>query len=481
MSALQHRSSRALVILACCSLAFACERRSPEDSGPSTDTDPQLEFEPAKTVVLLTVDTLVPRIFFGNDQGWEVAPRTFALLDQGVSFPNTVPAMGITGPSLASITTGTHPHEHRKRTNLLTELKRDTLAQLFGRAGYTTLSYSANQCEVAEVGSDLHRCSNTAELEDDSLASQDAWLIEQIESDLPGYGADEPLFIWVHLNEAHTPFDTVQQYYDEFHPWDYEGDIEPADTDQLDEITLNNLPYDAEDALHVEAAYASGLRQVDDNIGRILDLLESVGRLDQAVLAYSGDHAEELHLHNDYFYHGCSPYTAVYGVPMGFYAPGRIPAGREFDTRVSTVDIAPTLVELSGAFALPDAFAGRSLATGIIEDDLPPAPIYFERGFDTVAVIDGDDKLIISENTAYSSCIPYDGTTQAFETEPLELYDLSSDPDELVNLAQGEPERTEQLQHTLCSWVMDGPWIANELQQADNELVQLCEGVLAAR
>jgi len=448
----------------------------PDDSAPDSDAP---RWEPADTVVLLTVDTLVGRVMDGNGQGWEVMPNTQAMLDQGVSFPHAVAAMGVTGPSLATVTTGTYPREHGKRANSNPDMRRPSLAEYFQTAGYTTWSYSANKCEIMEPGSDLHRCSTTAGLSPNTLAAQDAWLVEQLEADLPSLEAGTPLFIWIHFNQAHTPYDAVDAYYQEFHPQEYTGQIVAEDTDMLDRITLDHLPYSEEDALHVEASYASGLRAVDDNSQRVLDLFDGAGRLDDVVLAWGGDHAEELHLHNDYFFHGCSPYNAVYEVPWGFWAPQRLPAGLIFDTRISLADIAPTLVELASAGPASEQHSGRSLVSGLLADDLASEPVFFERGFDTVSVVHGDDKLVLSTVTAYDSCLPYDGTGQAFETELIELYDLSADPDEMSNRADSDTELRDQLQTTVCGWVTQEDWIENPKQQATNELVALCEAWMA--
>jgi len=466
-----ERASNGTVLLGALWLALSgCP--GPSDSAPDSQAP---QWQPADTVVLLTVDTLVGRIADGNGQGWEVMPHTQAMLDQGVSFPHAVAAMGVTGPSLATVTTGTYPREHGKRANHNPNLRRPTLAEYFEAAGYTTWSYSANKCEIMEVGSDLHRCSTTAGLQPNSLADQDAWLIEQLEVDLPTLDPDTPLFIWVHLNQAHTPYVPVDDYYQQFHPQAYTGEIDARDTDMLDRITLEHLPYSAEDALHVEATYASALRQVDGNTQTFLDLLDVSGRLDDVVLAWGGDHAEELHLHNDYFFHGCSPYNAVYEVPWGFWAPQRLPAGLEFDTRISLTDVAPTLVELAAAGDPSQLHSGRSLVSGMLADDLPSVPVFFERGYDTVSVIDGDDKLVLATIDEYATCLPYDGTGQFFETELTELYDLAADPDELSNQAQADPTLRDALKTTVCGWVTQEDWIENPQQQATNELVALCE------
>jgi arylsulfatase A-like enzyme len=83
------------------------------------------------------------------------------------------------------------------------------------------------------------------------------------------------------------------------------------------------------------------------------------------------DHGEEFGEHGR-FQHGGAVFEESLRVPLLFYGPGRIPAGRRIDAPVSLIDIAPTLLDLVGV-ARPNGFDGASLQ-GLLLRDEPLAP-----------------------------------------------------------------------------------------------------------
>ena len=101
------------------------------------------------------------------------------------------------------------------------------------------------------------------------------------------------------------------------------------------------------------------LAAVDEGLGQIFAELEKQGILNQTVVMVIGD--------NGYFYgeHGLSQerrlaYEESIRLPLLVRYPPRVKAGTEPTGMALTTDLAPTLVELAGAPALPD-IDGRSL------------------------------------------------------------------------------------------------------------------------
>ncbi|HXJ19485.1 MAG TPA: sulfatase/phosphatase domain-containing protein, partial [Polyangia bacterium] len=93
------------------------------------------------------------------------------------------------------------------------------------------------------------------------------------------------------------------------------------------------------------------------------------------------------------------------------------------DQDVELVDVAPTLLDLTGA-PVPPSIRGRSLLPAIDGDPLPPAPIFAELMPATAwphqasMMVDGDHKVI-----------------HRISDRRWEMYDLRRDPGEKVNLA----------------------------------------------
>lgn len=101
------------------------------------------------------------------------------------------------------------------------------------------------------------------------------------------------------------------------------------------------------------------LAAVDEGLGQIFAELEKQGRLDQTVMMVIGD--------NGFFYgeHGLSEerrlaYEESIRLPLLVRFPPRVKAGAEPTGMALTTDLAPTIIELTGAPALPN-IDGRSL------------------------------------------------------------------------------------------------------------------------
>jgi arylsulfatase A-like enzyme len=125
---------------------------------------------------------------------------------------------------------------------------------------------------------------------------------------------------------------------------------------------------------------------VDDGVGRLLDTLNTLGLAENTLVIFTADQA------NLYGQHGLWGHTmdtdpshlydAGLRIPLIFWHPGHVPAGRIDSRLVSQYDLAPTLVEYVGA---PDVtFAntpGRSYSSGLhgaAAENWPDA-VFFEQ------------------------------------------------------------------------------------------------------
>lgn len=201
-------------------------------------------------------------------------------------------------------------------------------------------------------------------------------------------------------------------------------------------------------------AYGS-LRLLDDAVGRVLARLDAVGVADNTVVVVCADHGEMFGDHG-LMLKCAMQYDNVVRVPFTVAAPGLGP-GRS-DALASLVDIAPTLLDIAGiepywgvqgaslAPVLDDpAVSVRDVV--LIEEDLDlygrPAGLTRLR-----TVVTDDARLTVSEGGGG------------------ELFDLSADPDELVNLYDDSgagvlrAEMRERLLETLISTADRSPFPA---------------------
>jgi iduronate 2-sulfatase len=98
---------------------------------------------------------------------------------------------------------------------------------------------------------------------------------------------------------------------------------------------------------------------MDAEMGRLLQHLRQLGLEDKVQMVFMSDHGEEFIEHGRMF-HGQTVYGELTGVPLIFRRPGVIPAGVKIPATVRSIDVMPTLLDLSGLPA-PEFMQGESL------------------------------------------------------------------------------------------------------------------------
>jgi len=176
------------------------------------------------------------------------------------------------------------------------------------------------------------------------------------------------------------------------------------------------------------------LRAVDDQVGRILRELRRAGELRKTFIIFNSDNGYlqgEHRLRSSKFL----PYEGSIRVPTVIRGPG-VRRGRRLGRSAIDVDLAPTILDIAGVRPgrVMDGISLLPAARG--EDRLPRRDVPLEalrplfRFFTPITAFD----------------LPYYGVRTArykyvrWSFGESELYDLRSDPDELVNLA-GDPSR----------------------------------------
>ncbi len=175
----------------------------------------------------------------------------------------------------------------------------------------------------------------------------------------------------------------------------------------------------------------------DEHVGRLLDWLSETGRLENTIVVLMADHGEGLWPgEHGLVQHGNRPYDDQVHVPLIIWAPGVAP--RRVEVPVSTPDIAPTVLAYLGLEGLPKA-EGLDLLAG----PPPERPIFIEMPRNGVEV------------TFFGYAV-HMGTWRLIHDvvgNTTELYDLATDPAELHNRADSEPERLAAMRETLARWL----------------------------
>ena len=180
------------------------------------------------------------------------------------------------------------------------------------------------------------------------------------------------------------------------------------------------------DAKTLKAAYYAMIKLIDDQLGRILEVLDDTGQRGNTVIIFTSDHGETLGDHG-LIQKGCRFYEGLVRVPLIFSWHGQFVSGLKSDALVELVDKVPTLLELAG-LPVPEQMHGRSLLP-ILRGE---ADANHHRDFVRCEYYDAIDMRDHTFATMYRDMryklVVYHGHEEG------ELYDLVDDPDEFNNL-----------------------------------------------
>jgi len=194
----------------------------------------------------------------------------------------------------------------------------------------------------------------------------------------------------------------------------------------------------------IRGAYYACVSFIDFQVGRMLDVLERTGQLEQTLILFTADHGELL---GDYGSFGKrSMHDASTRIPMLARHPELFPAGKRVARPVSLVDLAPTFLEAAGA-PVPAGFSGVSLQA-IERGDSDRNGVFSQFAADADAIY-----LIVTEEWKYCWSVP---DQREF------LFDRLGDPGETQNLAAGnEPAELPGLRKRLQDFLRQTGELSN--------------------
>jgi arylsulfatase A-like enzyme/Tfp pilus assembly protein PilF len=364
-------------------------------------------FATAPNIVLITVDTARADQmgFLGSKDG--LTPNLDGLARQSMVFAHTYAQVPLTTPSHASILTGTYP-QFNHLNDLGAPLAADVpyLPDILRQRGYRTAAIVGSEVldpkSVAVPGFDRGFETYDADFHSRQPGEDRYHSVERradvvIEHAIAWIKARPagPFFLWVHLYDPHDPYEPPPPFRARFTANLYQGEI----------------------------AYS------DAAIGKLLAVLHAQGLFESTLIAMAADHGEAFGEHGERS-HGCFLYDETVHVPLLIKLPHRAAAGARIESRARLVDIAPTLL-LAAGIRPPSVMQGESLLT-----------LMKERATSTKSVNASADRPAYSEtdypHRAFGWSALYSwraGKYLYIDAPQAELYDLSTDPKALHNLA----------------------------------------------
>jgi choline-sulfatase len=395
-----------------------------------------VQVEDPPSVVVVVIDSLRADHLHHAGDPRPLSPRIDRLATQATRFSQAHSTSPWTTPSVMSLFTGLVPASHRVDLNDRALSSQVTpLPQRLQEAGYATAAVMPALTLADHFGFDRGFDEFIYATQGHNNVSG-PWSINQSIQFLRGH-ADDPVFLYVHLWDVHYNYNPPLPQAMRFQAGRAAGAGETDDVTALTAPGHDPSGMAPERLAWLEGQYAGEILFTDEQVGRLLDELERLGRNDNTIVIVTADHGEAF-LEHGVLGHTVDLHDEMTHVPLLVRWPREIEANRVIPEQVSLVDLAPTLLDLVGLTYAPAEFDGRSLAGEL-------------RGVAGEAV----SSAVMLETSRRTLKRGLRTADTAFQIDLLSgersLYDLRQDPGAQVNLWAAENPVAETLQSELCA------------------------------
>lgn len=310
---------------------------------------------------------------------------------------------------------------------------------------------------------------------------QDGKIAEEAVARLRQFKAkpDQPFLLMVGFHKPHLPFVSPKKYWDQFKPEDFalaEFRTAPGGAPayalgesneilQYQKLPVDKLPFPDDFARHLIHGYYAATSYTDAQIGKVVAALDELGLAENTFIVLWGDHGWHLGDHGKWCKH--TNYEQATRIPVMISGPG-IKQGQRTVALIETVDLYPTLMELTGQ-AMPETgipsmgIDGKSLVP-ILMDPKQKVNEYVFHAYPRAEKAGDTKRKLIGRavrNDRYR-LVEWKEPGEPADKAAVELYDYQVDPLEKKNLAQENPELVAQLRAILAKLPEAKPQMSDE-------------------
>ena len=255
-----------------------------------------------------------------------------------------------------------------------------------------------------------------------------------ITDDLTNHGIEfikknknNPFFLYMPFNTPHSPMQVPDKYWNKF-----------KNKDLTQKGTLSDMPDDkysgtnSKGENHSKAALAM-CENIDWNVGRIIETLESQKIIDNTIIIYLSDNGPNGHRWNGEM-KGIKGSTDEGGTrsPMIISWKGNIPSGKKVSKIASGIDLLPTLIDISGIKVKPkNKLDGVNLKQLIYQNDADWKERYIYNYWRGRLSLRSQNFRLDNENN---------------------LYNMNDDPNQLNNVSKTYKEIFEVMKKAKIEW-----------------------------
>ena len=432
-------------------------------------------------------------VFFTDQQRWDssglhgnpldLMPNFDRVATAGTHLYNAYSPQPVCGPCRSCFQTGMYATTSGCVNNWSAHIgEHKTLAHFFKDAGY----------ETGYIGKWHLARGRQGAVEEELRGGYDYWLASNVleftsnaydtclynnnneEVKLPGYRVDamadatiryidekvkedKPFFLFTSYIEPHH-----QNHRDDYPAPDgyeerYRNKWVPPDLAALGGSTQQHI-----------AGYYGMIKRLDEAFGRVMDSLKSLGQLENTIVLFTTDHGNHFKTRNSEYKRSC--HDASTRLPSMITGPGFTGKGQKREM-VSLIDFPPTLLDACG-IEVPDQMQGRSLVPllkGQADDWDQSVFIQISESHIGRSVRTPRWKYAMIAKEGLEN----EETESATEYIDAFLYDLESDPYELVNLVDLDSHveilgKLREIMHRKMAEAGEAPSVIHPIQELRN-------------
>jgi arylsulfatase A-like enzyme len=275
-------------------------------------------------------------------------------------------------------------------------------------------------------------------------------------------GDNDDSFLYINFWDPHRIYkDDLKEYYDRIaeHPVPFEWPDDEAIARHAryhGPFTAGNqfpghksrtrlMPggvFSREDYEHMVTGYDAMIAYADEQLGRILAVLEEQGTLDDTAVIVTADHGDAFGEHGVYSDHVCA-HEPVHRVPLVVRWPGVARAGASNDHLLYHIDIPATVCDLV-AGEVPTGWDGASFAPLLRGEEAPRrSHLVWGHGLYTIQrAVRTESHLLLSTDFHH----------RFSQFRDVELYRVAEDPWLQRDIADEDPDTVADLRERLLQW-----------------------------
>lgn len=401
-------------------------------------------------------------------------PNLDRMAREGILFRNAFASGPVCVPTRKSCFSGQHPHEHGSLTNNDGDSLRwqGSMLDHFAARGYRTAWVGKNhtydreaidRLDYADIRSrepfrayngyvPPHWHSAVYWPEEDCYPHINTESAVQF---MRQVGSD-PFFLHVSYFDPHPPYMAPARYAARYDSGDMvlpERTAPAALSDRLERYAraMGFDELDREDLTETMRYYYAQIEWgVDQPVGRLLGMLESLGLAENTIVVLTADHGDFM---GDYgmVRKGMFLYDSLLHVPLLWWAPGRVAPGAKTAALAQSTDLFPTLADLTGG-ALPAEASGVSLADTLLRGGAGRNEICTSAAYGNLApdvlppdLAPNDQDSTPRHTRVLRPTMRPMHRTKMVRTEEWKLILNETEPAELYRIADSSPREREDL------------------------------------